>query len=96
MRYAWTELESPKGRYDFAAIERDLASASRAGLQLVAVIQDKSFNQEIPTPEYLRERLTLRAKRSYTAVRWDPVVVDRMNRRDASRRTPVTGPTLAQ
>ena len=80
MRYAWADLEPEEGRYDFAPIARDLETVSRAGLQLVAVIQDKSFNNEVPTPEYLRDQRTLRAKRGYTALRWDPVVVERMNR----------------
>jgi hypothetical protein len=80
MRYAWADLEPEQGRYDFSQIERGLATVQRAGLQLVALIQDKSFNQEIPTPAYLQDRHTLRGKRGYTAVRWDPVVMERMER----------------
>ena len=80
MRYAWADLEPEEGRYDFSAIERDLATVGRARLQLVALIQDKSFNQEVPTPAYLRDEHTLRGKRGYTAVRWDPVVIERMDR----------------
>ena len=80
LRYSWANLEPEEGRYDFSVIERDLEAVERARLQLVAVIQDKSFNQEVPTPAYLRDEHTLRGKRGYTAVRWDPVVVERMNR----------------
>ena len=80
LRYAWADLEPEEGRYDFSQIERDLEAVGRAGLQLVALIQDKSFNEEVPTPAYLRGEHTLRGKGGYTAARWDPVVVDRMNR----------------
>jgi hypothetical protein len=80
MRYAWADLEPERGRYDFSQIERDLATVERAGLQLVALIQDKSFNQEVPTPAYLRDAHTLRGQRGYTAVRWDRIVIERMER----------------
>ena len=80
MRYAWADLEPEQDRYDFSPIERDLETVQQAGLQLVALIQDKSFNQEVPTPAYLRDEHTLRGKRGYTALRWDPVVVERMSR----------------
>jgi hypothetical protein len=79
LRYNWADLERDEGRYDFTPIERDLAAATRAGLQLVAVIQDKSFNAEMPLPQYLHGKYMMRGKRGYTALRWDPYVVERMN-----------------
>jgi hypothetical protein len=78
LRYRWGDLEREEGQYDFSAIERDLERASRAGLQLVALIEDKSFRGDPPTPAYLRGKHTLRGHRGYTALRWDPLVVDRM------------------
>ena len=80
MRYRWGDLEREEGHYDFSPIERDLERVSRAGLQLVAVIEDKSFNGEVPTPAYLHGKHTLRGKRGFTALRWDPVVVDHMSK----------------
>ena len=80
LRYRWSDLESEKDQYVLAPIERDLAAAERAGLQLIAVIEDKSFDGELPTPVYLQTDHTMRGKRGFTAVRWDPVVVERLGR----------------
>lgn len=80
LRYRWSDLEPEQGRYVLTPIERDLAAADRAGLQLIAVIEDKSFDGELPTPAYLQSEHTLRGKRGFTAVRWDPVVVEHMGR----------------
>ena len=80
LRYRWNDLEPAQDGYTLQPIERDLAAASRAGLQLIAVIVDKSFSGESPMPEYLQSGHTMRAKRGYTAVRWDPYVVERMGK----------------
>ena len=80
LRYRWSDLEPDRGRYELAPIERDLAAAKRAGLQLVAVIEDKSFDGVMPTPADLQRDHTMRGFRGFTAVRWDPVVRDRMDR----------------
>jgi hypothetical protein len=81
IRYRWATLERDEGRYDFAPIARDLAAARRAGLQLVAMVEDKSFDHAIPTPGYLHEKRTLPTRnRGYIAVRWDPEVNDRFKR----------------
>jgi hypothetical protein len=80
LRYRWGDLERERDRYDFGAIRRDLAMAAKNGLQLVAVIEDKSFNGEMPTPSYLQDRYTLRGAKGYTAMRWDPFVVERMGK----------------
>lgn len=80
LRYRWSDLERERDRYDFTQIRRDLDTVAKNGLQLVAVIEDKSFNGEMPTPAYLQDGYTLRGKRGYTAKRWDPFVVDRMGR----------------
>ncbi len=80
LRYRWSDLERDRDRYDFTQIRRDLDTVAKNKLQLVAVIEDKSFNGELPTPAYLQGGQTLRGKRGYTAKRWDPAVVDRMTR----------------
>lgn len=78
LRYRWVDLERKSGSYDFRRIERDLEAASRLGLQLVVLLEDKTFDGEAPTPEDLRERHTLKGHRGYTAARWEPEVRDRL------------------
>src|SRR6478735_4202353 len=39
LRYRWAELEPNEGQYDFSQVERDLAEARQAGLQLVVMIE---------------------------------------------------------
>lgn len=79
VRYRWADLEPAEGRYDFSAISRDLEAAERARLQLVALIEDKSFRDYFPTPEYLQAKYTLRNRSGgYTALRWDPYVDSRL------------------
>lgn len=75
-RHTWRTLEPAPGRYDFDAIREDLASAKRYGLQYVILVEDKTFTEEIPTPEYLAAPpQTLKNRnRGYTAARWRPEV----------------------
>ncbi len=80
-RYRWAQLEPSPGVYDFAAISRDLEVMASAGVQLVAMIEDKTFDGTIPTPADLHDDAqTLQGPRGYVATRWDPVVVDRLAR----------------
>lgn len=52
--YTWKQLERRKGRYDFSAIERDLASATAQHKALFIQIQDRFFTQDARNiPEYL-------------------------------------------
>jgi hypothetical protein len=79
MRYRWADLEPAEGQYQFAAITRDLEAAKRAGTQLVAMVEDKSFTGDLPTPAYLQSKYTVRnSNQGYTAIRWDPYVNDRL------------------
>jgi hypothetical protein len=80
LRYRWGDLERERDKYDFSQIRRDLDTVAKSGLQLVAMIEDKTFNGEVPTPRYLHDGYTLRGQRGYTAKRWDPLVVERMGR----------------
>jgi hypothetical protein len=80
-RYRWVQLEPAPGVYDFAAISRDLEVMAGAGVQLVAMIEDKTFDGTIPTPTDLQDGpRTLRGSRGYVANRWDPVVIERLVR----------------
>lgn len=78
MRYRWAELEPAQDQYQFAAITRDLDAARKAGVQLVVLVEDKSFNGDQPTPGYLQSKTMQNHNRGYTAVRWDPTVAERM------------------
>jgi hypothetical protein len=80
LRYRWAELEPKQDQYDFSAIERVLDVVARANLQLVVMIEDKSFQNESPLPAYLQERYSVEGKRGHMARRWDPYVVERMSR----------------
>jgi hypothetical protein len=80
LRYRWADLEAQQGQYDFSAIERDLRSAARANLQLVVMIEDKSFQDDSPLPAYLQDRYSVKGKRGYMAKRWDPYVVERLSK----------------
>jgi hypothetical protein len=81
LRYRWVDLEPTEGRYDLSEIARDLEMLARRDLQLVAVIEDKSFNEKpAPTPAYLQAKHTLRSRTGYTAVRWDPYVNQRLQK----------------
>ncbi len=79
-RYRWSQLEPTPGVYDLRIIEADLTVAARAGVQLIALLEDKSFDGTKPTPPYLHGEHTLQAKRGHVAKRWDPYVLDRLIR----------------
>lgn len=79
LRYQWGDLEPSEGHYNFAPIARDLDAADKAGVQLVAMIVDKSFKDEQPLPDYLQAKFALRNRTGgYTAARWDPYVNERL------------------
>jgi hypothetical protein len=85
LRYRWVELEPEQDHYQFTAIARDLAAAKSAGVQLVVLIEDKTFVDEVPTPAYLADKYTIRnSSHGYSTLRWDPYVVDRLQRLTAS------------
>src|SRR3974390_2270935 len=54
LKYTWRELEHEKDRYDFSAIQHDLAFLQAKGKQLFLQLQDASFDPKIiPVPAYL-------------------------------------------
>ena len=80
-RYTWGSLETALGQYDFSQIESDLAVAASQGLQLIVMVEDKSFkNDPQPTPKYLwGDQYTVPTRiGGYIAVRHNPYVVERM------------------
>ncbi len=81
-RYTWAQLETVLDRYDFSAIESDLAVVADLGLQLVVFIEDKTFTDEKPTPAYLHDGFTLPHTdgKGWIAKRWDPFVSARFSR----------------
>jgi hypothetical protein len=78
-RYTWKSLEPVKGSYDFSEIASDLAFLAGQGMHLVVMIEDKTFVDERPTPDYLRDNTRRNMPGGWTAVRWNPYVVARMN-----------------
>lgn len=79
--YPWRELEPTQGNYDFSEIASDLQTLAGKGLQLIVLIEDKTFKDEEPLPQYLTTNQYRRPARQggYTAIRWSPYVVTRMN-----------------
>jgi hypothetical protein len=79
IRYTWRELEPAKGQYDFSRIESDLHALAARGAQLVVFIQDKSFGGEQPAPDYMLQWVLANRVGGFTAARWQPQVVERLN-----------------
>ena len=77
MRFYWNELERGFDKYDMEELRADLELAESMGKMLVAIIEDKTFNGDIPTPSYLREYTVANRNRGYTVIRWHPWVVER-------------------
>lgn len=78
-RYRWRQLEPRAGVYDFGELKSDLDWAAANNVQLIAMIEDKTFKLERPTPAYL-DAYTLRNRAGgYTVLRWNPYVVQRWN-----------------
>ncbi len=77
--YQWKDLEPTRGNYDFSQIQEDLDYLSSKGLQLIVMLQDKTFKNENPMPAYLSSSVYLRKNRpgGYTSIRWAPLVVER-------------------
>ncbi|HET7203312.1 MAG TPA: hypothetical protein VFI92_08085 [Steroidobacteraceae bacterium] len=76
-KYRWRELEPTQGNYSFAGIQADLDWARAYGMQLVIMIEDKTFKLERPNPAYL-DALTPRNRAGgYTVLRFHPTVVTR-------------------
>ena len=84
-RYAWSDLEPAKGRYDFSEIRRDLAMLQEHDKQLVMQIQYKAFGKgQRRVPDYLQGPEygggVYRARSgSFDPVLWNAQVGERMD-----------------
>jgi hypothetical protein len=54
LKYTWRELEPERDRYEFQPLLDDLAFLERHGKRLFVQLQDVSFSEEVPVPDYLR------------------------------------------
>jgi hypothetical protein len=79
IRYLWKDLEPEQGVYDFSKIHADLRSAEEYGAQLVVMLEDKTFNGDMPAPAYLRASAVANRNGGFTIIRWDPVVIERLH-----------------
>lgn len=78
-RYTWKELEPTLGSYDFSQIASDLQIAADHGMQLIVMIEDKTFDDTKATPSYLWGANTLwHLPSGWVAKRWAPYVVTRL------------------
>ena len=76
-KYSWRQLEPTQDDYDFSRIQRDLDWAQAYGMQLVIMIEDKTFTLERPNPAYLDGQTPRNRNGGYTVARWTPTVVAR-------------------
>lgn len=79
-RYPWKDLEPTQGNYNFSVIARDLQIAQDHGMQLVIMIEDKSFSRAVRLmPPYLWNNHSVPYTHGgWVSKRWDPYVVQRM------------------
>ena len=54
LKYTWRELEPERDRYELKSLLDDLAFLERHGKRLFVQLQDVSFSDELPVPDYLR------------------------------------------
>jgi hypothetical protein len=78
-RYSWRQLEPTAGNYDFSELQADLQWAQSRGVRIIAMVEDKTFMLERPTPDYLNAYSVRNTGGGYTTLRWNPYVVARMN-----------------
>lgn len=80
-RYQWKDLEPTKGSYNFSEIQADLTWCAANGMQLILMIEDKTFGSGAinPAPDYIAQYAAKNLGGGYTMIRWDPVVVSRFN-----------------
>jgi hypothetical protein len=53
LKYTWRELEPARDRYELRRLLGDLAFLERHGKRLFVQLQDVSFSDDIPVPDYL-------------------------------------------
>jgi hypothetical protein len=78
IRYTWRSLEPSEGQYDFGQLSSDLDLLAANGAVEIALVEDKSFDSTVPTPDYLSTQTLPNIPGGFTAVRWDPDVRNHM------------------
>ena len=58
LMYTWRELEPERDRYEFQPLLDDLVFLEGHGKRLFVQVQDVSFSEEVPVPDYLRADAT--------------------------------------
>lgn len=95
LKYSWRELEPAPGQYAFAALRADLAFLREHGKALWVQLQDVTFDERLPVPDWLcTDAFGGGAARKYegdddpatpdtfdgwVARRWDPRVQERFH-----------------
>ncbi len=83
--YTWRELEPAAGKYDFTALEADLACLRQQNQRLILEVWDNTFDgRTLPVPDYLMspdyKGGIARPEKSSSVIRtkrWVPAVMDR-------------------
>ena len=55
LKYTWRELEPARDQYALKPLLDDLAFLERHGKRLFVQLQDVSFSEDVPVPDYLRQ-----------------------------------------
>jgi hypothetical protein len=76
-KYRWKELEPTQGSYNLSGIQADLNWAQAYGMQLIIMIEDKTFKLERPNPAYLDSLTPRNRTGGYTMLRFHPTIVTR-------------------
>lgn len=53
VRYTWRELEPARDQYDFRPVVDDIATLAAHGKRLFIQVQDVTFSENLPVPDYL-------------------------------------------
>ena len=75
-RYRWNELEPSQGNYNFSEIQADLTWCAANGMQLIVMVEDKTFSSDAgnPAPAYLAKYA---ARNTSRRLHDDPLEPDR-------------------
>jgi len=79
-RYYWKMIEKSRDNYDFSKINADLELMENQGRKLIVFIEDKTFNGDIPTPDYLNWATVPNRNKGYTTLRWRKGVAARFKK----------------
>lgn len=77
-RYFWRTLEPKQGKYDFSAIEEDLAYCQAHGKQLIVFLCDRAFWIKGAMPTYLQDiEYEHEEGGGFSPIRWHPMYLER-------------------